>query len=138
MVIVADDAPAAEACICKPCSAGDAQGRIIKFGSRKHNPAWSLSVAQLVVELTISRRANDTKTMSDALLLRNNLDNLKQRRPTCSAQLHLPTHDLLWAKMRVQLHLPPLKSLDLLISPGTLHYTLSFMLLNVHGGEMAY
>ena len=38
---------------------------------------------------------------------------------TCSAQLHLPTHDLFWAKLRVQLHLPPLRSLDLLISPGT-------------------
>ena len=33
---------------------------------------------------------------------------------------HLPTHDLFWAKLRVQLHLPPLRSLDLLISPGTL------------------
>ena len=31
-----------------------------------------------------------------------------KRRPTCSAQLHLPTHDLFWAKLRVQLHLPPL------------------------------
>ena len=60
MVTVADDTPAAEACICKPCSAGHVQGRIMKFGSRKHNPAWSLSVAQLVVELTVSRRANDT------------------------------------------------------------------------------
>ena len=43
-----------------------------------------------------------------------------KRRPTCSAQLHLPAHDLFWAKLRVQLHLPPLRSLDLLISPGTL------------------
>ena len=43
-----------------------------------------------------------------------------KRRPTCSAQLHLPTHDLFWAKVKVQLHLPPLRSLDLLISPGTL------------------
>ena len=43
-----------------------------------------------------------------------------KRRPTCSAQLHLPTHDLFWANVRVQLHLPPLRSLDLLISPGTL------------------
>ena len=60
MVIVADDAPAAEVCICKPCSAGHAQGRRIQFGSRRYNPAWSLSVALLVVELTISRRANDT------------------------------------------------------------------------------
>ena len=60
MVIVADDAPAAEACICKPCSAGHAQERI-KFGSCKHNAALSLSVAQLVVELTISRRTNDTQ-----------------------------------------------------------------------------
>ena len=58
MVIVADNAPAAEACICKPCSVGHAQERI-KFGSCKHNPAWSLSVAQLVVELIISRKAND-------------------------------------------------------------------------------
>ena len=43
-----------------------------------------------------------------------------KRRPTCSAQLHLPTNDLFWAKVRVQLHLPPLRSLDLLISPGAL------------------
>ena len=43
-----------------------------------------------------------------------------KRCPTCSAQLHLPTHDLFWANLRVQLHLPPLRSLDLLISPGTL------------------
>ena len=43
-----------------------------------------------------------------------------KRSPTCSAQLHLPTHDLFWANLRVQLHLPPLRSLDLLISPGTL------------------
>ena len=43
-----------------------------------------------------------------------------KRGPTCSAQLHLPTHDLFWANLRVQLHLPPLRSLDLLTSPGTL------------------
>ena len=43
-----------------------------------------------------------------------------KRGPTCSAQLHLPTHDLFWANLRVQLHLPPLRSLDLLISPVTL------------------
>ena len=44
-----------------------------------------------------------------------------KRGPTCSAQLHLPTHDLFWANcLKVQLHLPPLRSLDLLISPGTL------------------
>ena len=40
------------------------------------------------------------------------------------AQLHLPTHDLFWAKLRVQLHLPPLRSLDLLILPGTPYCTL--------------
>ena len=33
------------------------------------------------------------------------------RGPTCSAQLHLPTHDLFWATLNVQLHLPPLRSL---------------------------
>ena len=43
-----------------------------------------------------------------------------ERSPTFSAQLHLPTHDLFWANLKVQLHLPPLRSLDLLISPGTL------------------
>ena len=45
-----------------------------------------------------------------------------KRSPTCSAQLHLPTHDLFWANLKVQLHLPPLRSRDLLISPGTLTY----------------
>ena len=37
--------------------------------------------------------------------------------PNFAAQLHLPTHDLFWANLKVQLHLPPL---DLLISSGTL------------------
>ncbi len=35
-----------------------------------------------------------------------------ERSPTFAAQLHLPTHDLFWANLKVQLHLPPL---DLLI-----------------------
>ena len=48
-----------------------------------------------------------------------------KRRPTCSAQHHLPTHDISWAKVRVQLHLPPLRSLDLLISPGTAKVTVT-------------
>ena len=39
--------------------------------------------------------------------------------PALLAQLHLPTHDLFWAKLRVQLHLHPLRSHDLFISPGT-------------------
>ena len=43
--------------------------------------------------------------MSVALLLRNNS---KRKSPTCSAQLHLPTHDLFWANLKVQLDLPPL------------------------------
>ena len=60
-----------------------------------------------------------TKTMSVALLLMNNLDNSRNRGPSCSAQLHLPTHDLFRANLRVQLHLPPVRSHDLLISPGT-------------------
>ena len=60
-----------------------------------------------------------TKTMSVAPLLTNNLDNSSKGSPTFLAQLHLPTHDLFWAKLRVQLHLPPIRSHDLLISPGT-------------------
>ena len=58
--------------------------------------------------------------MSVAPLLTNNLDNSSKGSPAFLAQLHLPTHDLFWAKLRVQLRLPPLRSLDLLISPGTL------------------
>ena len=58
--------------------------------------------------------------MSVALLLTNNLDNSSKGGPAFLAQLHLPTHDLFWAKLRSQLRLPPLRSLDLLISPGAL------------------
>ena len=47
-----------------------------------------------------------------------------KRSPTFAAQLHLPTHDLFWANLKVKLHLPPLRSLDLLISPGTLYLSL--------------
>ena len=46
-----------------------------------------------------------TKTMSVALLLTNN----SKRSPAFAAQLHLPTHDIFWANLKVQLHLPPLK-----------------------------
>ena len=91
-----------------------------------------LAIAQRLMHcaIAVSTAVLDrvTKTMSVALLLTNNLDNSKpekmKRHPTCSArQLHLPTQDLIWANVRVQLHFPPLRSLDLLISPGTLRYT---------------
>ena len=77
-----------------------------------------LCTAQLLFQLLCMDRV--TKTMSVALLLINNLDNSSKGSPTFIAQLHIPTHDLFWANLRVQLHLPPLRSLDLLISPGTL------------------
>ena len=77
-----------------------------------------LCTAQLLFQLLCLDRV--TKTMFVALLLTNNLDNSSKGSPALLAQLHLPTHDLFWAKLRVQLHLPPLRSLDLLISPGTL------------------
>ena len=57
--------------------------------------------------------------MSVALLLTNNLDNSSKGSPAFLAQLHLPTHDLFRDNLRVQLQIPPLRSLDLLISPGT-------------------
>ena len=82
-----------------------------------------LAIAQRLVHcaIAVSTAVLDrvTKTMSVALLLTNNLDNSKQRCPTCSAQLHLPAHDLFWANLRVQLHLPPLRSLsfDLVWNP---------------------
>ena len=94
-----------------------------------------LAIAQRLVHcaIALSTAVLDriTKTMSVAQLLTNNLDNSKQK-----------TSNLLnpfWANVRVQLHLPPLRSLDLLISPGTLKLNfLAFMLLNVHGGGMTY
>ena len=85
-----------------------------------------LAIAQRLVHcaIVLSTTVLDrvTKTMSVAPLLTNNLDNSKQKTSNFSAQLHLPTHDLFWANVRVQLHLPPLRSLDLLISPGTLAF----------------
>ena len=64
-----------------------------------------------------------------------------ERGPTFTAQLHLPTHDLFWVNLKVQLHLPPSSkiswSFDLawnLDSPSLL----AFMLLCVHGGGMTY
>ena len=54
--------------------------------------------------------AESQRTMSVALLLRNNSKRNKSK--TFAAQLHLLTHDLFWANLKVQLHLPPL---DLLI-----------------------
>ena len=84
-----------------------------------------LAIAQRLVHcaIAVSTAVLDrvTKTMSIAPLLTRNLDNSKQKTSNLPAQLHLPTHDLFWAKFRVQLHLPPLRSLDLLISPGTLY-----------------
>ena len=56
-----------------------------------------------------------------------------KRRPTCSAQLHLPTHDLFWAKVRVQLHLPPLRSLDLAWNPAGFFYTRGSLTSNCSG-----
>ena len=79
--------------------------------------ASDLCTAQLLFQLLCLGRV--TKTMSAALLLTNNLENSSKGSQAFLAQLHLPTH-LFWAKLRVQLHLPPLRSLDLLISPETL------------------
>ena len=79
-----------------------------------------------------------TKTLSVAPLLTNNLDNSSKGSPAFLAQLHLPAHDLFWAKLRVQLHLLPLRSLDLLISPGTLGswcFTLSCLLTYCYWGR---
>ena len=73
-----------------------------------------LAIAQRLVHcaIALSTAVLDrvTKTVSVAPLLTNNLETRSKRRPACSAQLHLPTHDLFWANVRVQLHLPPLRS----------------------------
>ena len=83
-----------------------------------------LAIAQRLVHcaIAVSTAVLDrvTKTMVRCTAVDEQLGQLEAKKsPTCSAQLHLPTHDLFWANVRVQLHLPPLRSLDLLISPGT-------------------
>ena len=68
-----------------------------------------------------------TKTMSVALQAVD--EQLGQLEAKKDVQLAQPSSTSLlmifkvWANMRVQLHLPPLRSLDLLISLGTLRYT---------------
>ena len=92
----------------------------VKAVSPRHCPATCALPAQLLFQLLCW---TVTKTMSVApLLTPNNLDNSKQTEATSnllSPAPPVPTHDLFWANVRVQLHLPPLRSLDLLISPGT-------------------
>ena len=73
-----------------------------------------LAIAQRLVHcaIALSTAVLDrvTKTMSVAPLLMNNLDNSKQKRSNLLSPAPPP----------FQLHLPPLRSLDLMISPGTL------------------
>ena len=69
-----------------------------------------LCTLQLLFQLLYLGRV--TKTMSVA--------RWRTTCPTFSAQLHLPIHDPFWANLRVQLHLPPLRSLDLAWNPGLL------------------
>ena len=96
-----------------------------------------LAIAQRLVHCAtaVSTAVLDrvTKTMSVAPLLTNNLDNLKQKTSNLLSPAPPPyTHDLFWAKLRVQLHLPLLRSLDLLISPGTLLNVQTRNVLNTH------
>ena len=48
-----------------------------------------------------------------------------ERNPTFAAQLYLPAHDLFWANLRVQLHLPPL---DLAWNPVCNIYNMMMMM----------
>ena len=73
-----------------------------------------LAIAQRLVHCTIA--------VSTAVLGQSHKDNIRctaveeqleaKEVQLFAAQLHLPTHDLFWANLKVQLHLPPL---DLLI-----------------------
>ena len=88
----------------RPKKTGETVDRRQNNGSVKavfprHCAAIALSTAVLDIV---------TKTMSVALLLTNNLDNSKQKKSNFRCPVHLPTHDLFWANLRVQLHLPPL------------------------------
>ena len=86
-----------------------------------------LAIAQRLVHcaIAVSTAVLDrvTETMSVALLLMNNLDNSMQKMSNLLSPAPPPIHDLLWANLRVQPHLPPLRYLDLLIPPGTLKLT---------------
>ena len=78
-----------------------------------------LAIAQQLVHCTIA--------VSTAVLWQSHKDSVRctafeEQLEVKEVQLlqpssHLPTPDLFWANLKVQLHLPPL---DLLISPGTL------------------
>ena len=69
-----------------------------------------LAIAQRLVHCAIA--------VSTAVLGQSHKDNVRctaveeqprsERSPAFAAQLHLPAHDLFWANLRVQLHLPPL------------------------------
>ena len=67
-----------------------------------------LAIAQRLVHRAIAVstavQGRVTRTMSVALLLRNNP---KRKCPIFAAQLYLPAHELFWANLRVQLHLIP-------------------------------
>ena len=87
---------------------------------------YPLAIAQWLVHcaIALSTAVLDrvTKTMSVAPLLTNNLDNSKQKTSNLLSPAPPPySWSLLGKSERVQLHLPPLRSLDLLISPGTLN-----------------
>ena len=115
----------------------ESEGSTAETTRKRHERPWTaartmevlrrcpLAIAQRLVHcaIAVSTAVLDrvTKTMSVAPLLMNNLDNSKQKTSNLLSPAPPPyTHDLFWAKVRVQLHLPPLRSLDLLISPGTL------------------
>ena len=80
---------------------------------------WPLTIAQQLVHCTFA--------VSTAVLGQSHRDNVRctaveEQLEAKEVQLlqpssHLPTYDLFWANLKVQLHLPPL---DLLISCGTL------------------
>ena len=96
----------------------DRRQNSVKAVSPRHCPATCALPAQLLFQLLCW---TVTKTMSVAPLLTNNLDNSKQTEATSNllSPAPPPYSWSLLGKCEVQLHLPPLRSLDLLISPGT-------------------
>ena len=86
---------------------------------------------------TVDRRQNNesVKTMSVAPLLNEQLGaTSKQKTSNLLSPAPPPsTHDLFWAKVRVQLHLPPLRSLDLAWNPAGFFYTRGSLTSNCSG-----
>ena len=104
------------------------EGSTAETSRKRPERPWTAARTMEVLRrcpLAIAQRLVHCATaVSTAVFGQSHKDNVrctaKRKKSNFRAQLHLPTLDLFWNNLRVQLRLPPLRSLDLLITPGTL------------------